>query len=112
MTTRGEIATAANTVAGVNVSEFYRQTTKPGDGFVSLAGYDRDDTGFGFMERWNVTVVLHQDVKAAETWIETNADALIDALSAVLVITALTPGKLALDAGAVPGVVVEGTRAH
>lgn len=112
MGTRQDIATAANTVAGINVSAFYRQTSKVGDGWVALVGLDRDDTGFGFMERWEVQVVLHQDIATAQAWIEANTDALITALAPQLVITGLVPSTLALETGAVPGLVIEGARAH
>lgn len=113
MTVRADLAAAANGAGmGLNVAQFYRQTAKVMDGWVSLVGMDRDDTGFGFMDRWQVTVVLHQDVKAAELWIEANVDALLAALAPQLIVTTVVPAQLTLDLGRVPGLVVEGVRAH
>ena len=112
MSVRDDIAAAANTCAAVKVSPTYTQTTRPGDGWVSLAGIDRDDTGFGFMDRWEVTVVLPSDIAGAETWMQTNIDALLTALAAQLIVTSATPSTLLLETGSIPGLVVAGTRAH
>lgn len=112
MSARADIAAAASTVTGVNVAPYYRQTTKVGDGWVGLQRLDRDDSGFGFMESWAVMVVLSQDIKAAEEWIEAHADALADALAAELIVTALIPERLVLDTGTIPGLTVEGVRAR
>lgn len=112
MTTRDDIAAAASTVTGVNVSAYYRQSTKPGDGWVSLTALERDASGLGYMERWSVSVCLSQDIAAAEKWIEDNTDDLIAALSDQLVITAALPSTLVLDTASVPGLVIEGSRGH
>lgn len=116
MTARAELAAAANSVTvddvALNVEPYYFQTTKVGDGWVALVGLDRDDSGLGYMERWQVTVVLHQDVATAEKWIEANADALVDALEDRLVVTTVVPVQLTMDAGRIPGLVIEGSRPH
>lgn len=109
---RDDIATAASTVDGVTVEPYWRQDTQPGHGWVSLARSDRDDTGFGFMDRWTVTIALPQDVRAAEEWIEEHRDALTAAVASELVVTALVPATLTFDTGTTPGLVIEGSRAH
>lgn len=110
MGTRNELAAVASAVEGLNVTPYMRQSTRPGDGWVSLQRSDRDDSGFGFMDRWAVTVVLPQDLVAAEKWIDTNADALANALAKEMVVTAMVPATLVLDLGNVPGLVIEGSR--
>jgi hypothetical protein len=110
MATRNELAAYASAVDGCNVTPYMRQATRPGEGWVSLQRSDRDDSGFGFMDRWAVTVVLPQDLASAEKWIDANADALAAALAQGMVVTALVPATLVLDAGNVPGLVIEGSR--
>lgn len=116
MTARDDLVAAANSVtvggAALNVRPFYVQTTKVGDGWVALARLERDATGLGYMERWQVTVVLHQDVATAEQWVQDNVDQLLDKLEDQLVVTAVVPVQLTMDAGQVPGLVVEGSRPH
>lgn len=115
-TAREALAAAANTVqvggVALNVQPFYRQSAKPGDGWVALVGLTRDDSGFGFMERWQVNVALHQDVATAERWIEDNVDQLLEALGPELIVTDVVPSQLVMDQGKVPGLVIEGTRPH
>jgi len=112
MTARQDLAAAASSVAGVKVGPYYRQTTKTGDGWVELQRSDRDDTGFGFMDRWAVKVITPQDLRAAEEWIESKREALTAALAPHMVVTALVPAVLVIDQGSVPGLVIEGSRAH
>lgn len=112
MTSRADIATAASSVTGVSVTPYYRQSTKPGDGFVSLIGLDPDAAGIGYMERWAVTVVLSQDIPTAEKWIESNVDSLLAALEQQLVVTAVVPTTLSFDTAQVPGLSIEGSKGH
>jgi len=109
---RAALASAANGVLGgpKKCSPYFRQTTKPHDAWVSWARMDRDDTGFGFMEAWEVRVVLHQDLAAAEKWADENTAALVEALSQHLTITAAYMATLVMDSGNIPGLVVEGVR--
>jgi hypothetical protein len=109
---RTALAEAANGVLGGprKCSTYYRSTTKPGDAWVSFARMDRDDTSFGFMEAWEVRVVLAQDLATAEKWADENSAALVDALSEHMTITAVVMVTLAMDTGNIPGLVVEGVR--
>lgn len=112
MSVRSELADAANDVEGVNVKPYYRQSTKPGDGWVSLASYDRDDTGFSFMDTWEVRIILHSDLRTAEEWVEDHGDSLIGALSPHLIIMSLALVTFVADAGNIPGLLITGVRPH
>ena len=108
---RAALATAADSVLGADrCSAYYRQTARPGDAWVSWSRMDRDSTGFGFMESYEVRVVLPQDLGAAEAWADENTAALVEALSADLTITAAAMVTLVMDAGNIPGLVVTGVR--
>lgn len=107
---REELADAASQVDGVNVRPYFKQSTKPGDGWVSLQRTDRSDDGFGWMDRWAVTIVLSQTVKTAEEWMDDHLEQLAEALRDYLIVTAFIPSTLRMDSGEVPALVIEGTR--
>lgn len=109
---REAIAAAANTVEGVNISPWYRQSTKAGDGFVSLSRSERDSSGFGFMNKWEVLVALPQDLRDAEKRFAALVDGLVEAVAAEIVVTAFYPSNLSLDTALVPCFVIEGSRAR
>lgn len=109
---REAIAAAASSVDGVKCSPWFRQTTKPGSAHVTYGRSFRDESGFGFMNVWQVLVVLPQDIAAAEKWIAAKGDALLEALGEPLVVTGMSPQRLALDTDSVPCVVIEGNRAR
>lgn len=109
---RTEIAAAINTVDGINCWPYYRQTARSGDAVVSWAGSTRSENGFGFMNRWQVMVILPQDHAAAERTMSDNLDHWVDALAPVLIVTSIEPAQLTLDAGMIPAVVIEGARAR
>lgn len=110
MSAREDIADAANTVDGLNVTPAFRQVTKPGEGFVSWNGSDRDDSGFGFIDRWSVWIAASQDRVTAELWIEENLPAILDALRPELVVTTANPTEMILGTGSINGLVIEGNR--
>lgn len=107
---RAALAAAASSVEGINVSAYFRQTTKVGDGMVRFDQSNRSDNGFGFMDTWQVLVILPQDLAAAEKYIETKVPALVTAIEEQLIVTSVTPQQLALDTGLVPCVFIEGSR--
>jgi hypothetical protein len=111
---RGAIAAAANAHLGERrVTPYFRQTTKAGWGWVSLASRDRDASGFGFMDRYEVRVVLSQEIAKAEAWIDEHSDALVDAIAEELVVTTVTPAVLNLDQKTtVNALIIEGVREH
>ena len=110
MTTRDELATVATALDGINVTAHYRQSLKPGDGFVKWNGRDRDDSGLGWIDTWQVWVALPQDIGAAETWITDHLGALIEAVDDVLVVTSIIPRELLLGTKPTNGLIIEGTR--
>ncbi|WP_036517077.1 hypothetical protein [Nocardioides sp. J54] len=107
---REALAAAANTVDGVNVTPYYRQATGVGEGLVR---YDRTDypNAFGGLVTWWVVVVLPQDMRAAEEWLDENGAALREAVAEELIVRSMYPQQLALtDGSAVLAVVIEGQR--
>jgi hypothetical protein len=110
---RQAVADAANVVLGdKRCAPYYRSTTRPGDAWVSFARRDRDDTGLGYMDSWEVRCALPQDLATAEAWCDTNSDDLAEALAEHLVITAVVMVTLVTDTGNTPGLIVEGVRPH
>lgn len=107
--TRQAIADAASSVDGVNVSPYFRQVTRPGQGMVRM---DRTEypNPFGGLVHWQVVVFLPQDLAQAEKWLDENGPVLRAAVAEELVVRSMAPQQLALDTGAVPVVVIEGHR--
>lgn len=110
MSVREVLAEAASTVDDVACSPYYQQLTGPGHGVVRLDGSVRDDSGFGWIDTWQVLVFLPQDLGQAEVFAESIADPLIDALSPHMVVTSMAPTQLITDQGVVPCWLVEGAR--
>ncbi len=111
MTVRADLAAAATVVTGVNVTEFYRQSLKPGDGFVRYAGRKRSANGFGWIDTWEVWTAIPANLPDAEKWLEDNLPAVVDALDTVMVVATATPAEMALGTTTVNGVIIAGTTA-
>lgn len=105
-TARRALAAAANTVEGVKATPYFRQSTNPGDAFVRLDTAGADDTGFGYMLTWQVCVILHQDLAAAEKQTDRLLPPLLAALDAEGHVTGAQPVQLALDGPTVPALIV------
>lgn len=110
MTTRAEIAAAATLADVTNVSPYYRQTAKTGDGFVELISRARGDNGFGWVDTWGVWIGLPQDVKAAETWLEEHLGDLMESIDGALTVTTAGPANRVLGGQVSNGVSITGTR--
>lgn len=109
--TRAKIAAAANAVVGMNVQPFYWQSSRPGDGMVRWDQQVRSDNRFGFMDQWQVLVVLPQDAGQSERYADEHRAALIEAVGQELVVTRSTSTSLVLDNGTPIGVLlIEGSR--
>lgn len=109
---RAAIAAAANTVASVNCSAYTRQLEKTGDALVRLGQVDYPNK-FGGVATWEVFVLLPQDIKAAEQWLDTNVDALRDALYTEMVVNSVTPTSIRYDTGVErPGLAITGIREY
>lgn len=80
MSAREEIAAAASSVAGVNVSAKWRQTTTPGEGWIRWARRAPDESGFSRVDEWQVCVVMPQQADQQEAFIDSKIDPVIDAL--------------------------------
>ncbi|MBS2939586.1 hypothetical protein KDN32_17745 [Nocardioides sp. J2M5] len=110
MAARADIAAAASTVVGLDIAAEYRQSLQPFTGFVKWNGLNRDDSGLGWIDTWQVWVALPQDVKAAEQWIATHLRDLLVALADELYVTTATPADLVLEGGSTNGLIIEGAR--
>jgi hypothetical protein len=110
MSAQDEVAAAASTVTGVDVTAHYRQSLKTGDGFVKWEGRTRGDEGLGWIDTWQVWIALPQDVKSGQAWLTEHLEQLIDAIDDVLVVTAAAPRELLLGSKPTNGLIIEGTR--
>lgn len=111
MTARDDIAAAMNATGLVDVTAYYRQSLKPFDGFVKFQQLLPTSNRFGYMTTWQVWLALPQDMRAAETWVETHLNALVDAFNTECVPSSVTPAELVLGANSVNGLIIEGARA-
>lgn len=109
-TARDDIALAL-TFAWVDVTAEYRQSLAPASGFVKWNGRTVDDSGFGWIDTWQVWIALSQDVKTAEQWLADHLPELLAAANTELVVTSAYPAELVLGAGTTNGLIIEGTRA-
>lgn len=99
MTTRDDIAAAASSVEGVECSPFYRPATEPGAAWVERTRTVYTEgmhPSYGALPFWRVTVVMPSDVVAAEEWIETYQQTLVEALSDAMAVTVATPETVQL----------------
>lgn len=110
MSARTEIATVISTVTGVHCTPYHRQTTTPGEAMVRLDRRNRAENRFGYLNTWQVVVILPQNLAQAEEWIESNGDDLIEAAETVLTVLSLVPSQLPVGTTLVPCVVLEGVR--
>jgi hypothetical protein len=90
VTTRDEIAAAASTVDGVDVSPLYRAVSGVGQGYVEWLRTEYPNT-LGGEDYWGVVIVLPQDLAAAQAWIADHKRDLWDALGYAMVVTQARP---------------------
>lgn len=90
---RKALADAASSVPGVSAHPYYVQGTKPGHAFVRLERTEYPNA-FGAVRRWNVVLVLPQDLAAAEQMIDDKQPQLYAALSAEMTIKEAAPQRL------------------
>jgi hypothetical protein len=108
---RAALAAACNTVADVNVSAYYRQSSRTGDGIIQLARIEYPPNGFGGVTFWDVIVCLPTDTVTAQQKAEELIPALHTALSRELSITGVSFATLSIDNGAErPALVISGHR--
>lgn len=110
---RSEIATAASTVADVNVSPRYRQVSKAGQGFIKLARIEYPDRiarvngGIAFYEMF---IVLPADIAAGEERAEELEPLLRNAIGRTWSLDSVQLADLQLDSGTVPVLQLTGHR--
>ena len=112
MSIRETLAQAVSRLDRYNISAYYRQTTKAGDGFVSFAGTTPSENGFGWMDSWQILIVLGGDLKAAEIRLDEDLAQILEALEPYLVLTQVTPSQIAFDTLVVSALVIEGVTAR
>lgn len=91
-----------------NVTPYFRQATKSGEGHVTRGPRNRDDSGFGWIDTYDVLIPLSPDVAEAEKLLEALQDDLASRLNQVMVVQSLTPTELIFGSGSVSGVVISG----
>jgi hypothetical protein len=114
VTSREEIAAAASTVDGVDVSPQYRSVTAAGQGYVEWLRTDYPDP-LGGEDYWGVVIVLPTDLAAAQQWIATYKTKLWRALGRkgenVLTVTQARPELVLMtDNQSLRVLVIEGHR--
>jgi len=98
--TRQAISEALTSVAGVTGYERAPRSVKVFDAWPMWEGATSQDGrryAVAFADTWRVYVVLPGDLDAADEWISTKVDALLEVLSPILAITAYAPARLTLD---------------
>ncbi|HET6874649.1 MAG TPA: hypothetical protein VFH70_07715 [Acidimicrobiales bacterium] len=96
MSARDELATAATATGLVNIGPHYRQTLRPGEGFVRWAQRVRPGNGLGWIDTWEVWVALSQDNETAERWLDTNLAAVVAAVETEATVTGVSANVLGL----------------
>lgn len=110
MSTRADIASAANTVEGITAHEYVVGDTDPGTVYPRLDRLEYPNP-FGAVAHWNVVLVLPQDYAEAEKYVEGMLPPLKAALDPHIVITAVELQRLQLDgAGVLPVAFLNGHR--
>lgn len=105
--TRTALATALSTVAGVTGYPRRPAVVKAGDAWPQWAG-SQNDGGRGFVETWNVLVVLPADETGADTFADAKQSLLITALSPVMFVESFAPATMASEVGDVYALLISG----
>lgn len=107
---RQELAGAASTVEGITAHPYYVQDTSPGHTFIRLERVTYPNR-FGGLDRWNVVVVLPQDLAEAEKFFEDHIEDLYAALAPHLAIDEAVLQQLNITGvGILPCVFINGHR--
>lgn len=108
---RAEIATAASTVDDVNVTPYFRQVTKAGQGFVKLERVEYPNK-FGGVATLSVFVILPDGLAAAERRAEELEPLLYNALRPAWVLDSAQLADLQTDTGSLPVLQFTGHREY
>ena len=77
---RQEFADALSTVAGVKAHPYRPGEPRAGDAWPQWSGGTLDDASGQMMNGWSVVVMLPQDERAADEWVDARAQLIGDAL--------------------------------
>lgn len=110
MSDREDIAAALSAVEGISVTPGFRESTKVGDGWITLGKMTPQD--FGYIKEWRVTIVIPNERTAAEVWMDANLEVIADAVKRQLEVTQVTPAEIPLkETGTtVYAIVIQGVR--
>ncbi|MGL5928604.1 MAG: hypothetical protein ACRCY8_06690 [Dermatophilaceae bacterium] len=78
-----ELAVKLTATGVVEVVDRYVQNLRPGQGYVTFARARRSDDRWGAIAEYVAVIILDQDVRTAQEWIETHLDTLIAAARTV-----------------------------
>lgn len=110
MSTRTELAGAADQVEGLTAHPYVTGDTEPGTVWVRLERIEYPNP-FGGIAYWNVVLVLPQDLAEAEQYLEATLPQLKASLEPHLVITSVTPQRIEIPGvGILPCAFVNGHR--
>lgn len=106
-TTRAALAAALSTVSGITGYALRPKVLRAGDAWPQWRGSERDDT-IGFVETWNVLVVLPSDETTADSYADTNQAALLDALRPVMFVASFAPTLFTAEGNDVYALLITG----
>lgn len=108
--TRAVLAQHASLVEGVVGHPYKPAELNVGDAWPQWAGATRDERTNAFYEQYTLTVVCARqgDYETADSWIDANAEALLDALGPVLFVDAFDPVEIPMQGGAMIGLQLTG----
>jgi len=91
---RQEFATALSTVVGVTGYSYPPGNPRPGDAWPVWQGSTVGEDRIQFTNGWSVFVMLPQEQRAADEWIDSHDQALYDAIQPVAYIDGFAPAIL------------------
>lgn len=104
---REEFRAALATVAGIKAHAYRPGTPRPRDAWPQWTGGTVDDVSGQVMNGWSVLVMLPQDERDADAWVDANAQLIGDAIETAQVakVDAFAPANLSPN-GTVYGLLI------
>jgi hypothetical protein len=108
---REAIAAAASQAEGIDCHPYFVQTIKTGQAMVRLDVINYPPDGFGGVVRWNVVVMLPQDQRQAEKYIDAHLTEIVEAVAQEMQVSEVRPQQLNIpSAGVLPVLFITGHR--
>lgn len=104
---RRQLADLASTVDGITVAPYFRQLTRPGEGAIRRDRMARSENGFGYVNTWQVVILLPQDLADAEKWFDEKVPALVAAVEQLMGVASVTPQQINAGGKNLPCVFIE-----